>query len=99
MSDDNFIALIKQLKSASEECWAAKIALHDISQKYAPLCIQLLVEGRKIPRLINSRIEKRQKEMGLDPVHPDFWDADMIIALYEHFEEAFLLEEVNHGKK
>lgn len=95
MNDKEFDDLIKGLKSASEEYWAAKLALHDLSSKYAPLCIQILIEGRKIPRLINNRIEKRMQDSGLDPIHPDFWDADMIIALYEYFENSYAREKSN----
>lgn len=94
---DKFLDLIKQLKTASEEIWAAKIALRELSNKYSPLCIQILVEGRQIPKLINNRIENRKRETGLDPVHPDFWDVDMIIALSEHFEENELMKELENA--
>src|ERR1700728_3951470 len=86
MSDDTFCNLLQELKEAAKQIWTAEILVNDLQNKYAPLCVQILVEGRQIPKLINNRIEKRKKETGLDPVHPDFWDADMIIALYEYFE-------------
>ncbi|HEY4832821.1 MAG TPA: hypothetical protein VIH61_09720 [Waddliaceae bacterium] len=96
MSDEEeFLNLIRKLKDASEEIWAAKMFLHDLGNKYSPLCIQILLEGRQIPKLINNRIEKRKHETGLDPIHPDFWDADMIIALYEYFENCGAMEESN----
>lgn len=97
MDDDQFLELLRKLKEVSEEVWAAKLALRDIETKYAPLCVQILVEGRQIPPLINNRIERRRAENGLDPVHPDFWDADMIIALYEYFESCGVMEEVHNG--
>ncbi len=97
MNDIEFLNLINQLKTASEEIWAAKIALRELGNKYAPLCIQILVEGRQIPKLINNRMEKRKNETGLDPVHPDFWDADMINALSEHFEENELMKELENA--
>lgn len=87
---DKSAELLKQLKLANEECWNARIALHDLGQKYAPLCIQLMVEMRHVPKLINHRIEKRMKETNLDVLHPDFWDTDMIMALAEHYN---LMEE------
>lgn len=86
MNENSFTTLLKKLKVASDECWAAKLALHDLGNKYAPLCIQILVEGRHIPNLINNRINQRKFETGLDAIHPDFWDADMLIALTEHFD-------------
>jgi len=92
MDDQGFYDLVRGLKKASDEIWAARMLLADLRNQYAPLCIQILIEGRQIPQLINNRIERRKKETGLDPVHPDFWDADMIIALYEHFEDLFALE-------
>lgn len=90
---NNFYEFLEELKKASDECWAAKIALHELGSKYAPLCIQLILESRQIPKLINNRIERRKHETGLDVVHPDFWDADMLIALNEHFEHC--MEESN----
>ena len=60
--------------------------LQDLGNKYAPLCIQILLESRGIPKLVNNRIERRKQETGLDPIHPDFWDADMIILLAEHYK-------------
>lgn len=87
MNDEEFLELIRKLKSASEEIWAAKIVMRELETKYATLCVQILVEGRQIPKLINNRIENRKRETGWDPVHPDFWDVDMIIALSDHFEE------------
>ena len=95
MSEDEFYQLLKDLKKVPEEIWAAKILLRDLSTKYAPLCIQILIGARKIPELSNNRIEKRKKETGLDPVHPDFWDADMIIAFCEYFENAHSMEVAN----
>ena len=95
MSDDKFYPLLKDLKTASQEIWAGKILLHDLKTKYAPLCIQILLEGRRIPQLINKGIEKRKFETGLDPIHPDFWDLDMIIALYEYFENTHAMEKAN----
>jgi len=86
MNDNDFNSLINELKKASKECLDAKMSLHVLGNKYASLCIQILVEGRQIPQLINNRIEKRKQEIGRDPVHPDFWSPDMIIALAEHFE-------------
>jgi hypothetical protein len=93
--ENKFRQHLKDLKTASTEVWAAQIALLDIGKKYAPLCVQILVDGRHIPQLINNRIEKRRQEIGLDPVHPDFWDADMIIALYEYFENINAKEDAN----
>jgi len=95
MSEDEFYQLLKDLKKVPEEIWAAKMLLQDLSTKYAPLCIQILIGARKIPELSNNRIEKRKQETGLDPIHPDFWDADMIIALYEHFENTHTMEKAN----
>ena len=95
MNDKEFYSLIKELKEASKECEIAKIFLYDLSAKYAPLCVQILVEARHVPKLINNRIEKRKQETGLDPIHPDFWDADMIIALYEYFENCCVPEVAN----
>lgn len=95
MNDEEFFDLIKDLKKAFEELWAAKLVLHDLGNKYAPLCIQILVEGMQIPKLINNRIEARKKQTGLDPVHPDFWDVEMIIALAEHFENIYQMEGSN----
>ncbi|HUC95513.1 MAG TPA: hypothetical protein VMR76_00965 [Candidatus Saccharimonadia bacterium] len=88
-NDNKFQDLIKELAAASKECWAAQLALHDLGNKYSPLCIQLVLEGRQIPKLINDRINKRKDETGVDPIHPDFWNADMIIALHEHFENNY----------
>lgn len=94
MSDEEtFLNLIRKLENASKEIWAAKLLLHDLGTKYASLCIQILLEGRRIPPLINNRIERRKEETGFDPVNPDFWDADMIISLYEYFETSGILEE------
>ena len=95
MEQNEFLNLIKDLEQASNEVWAAKIVLHDLKNKYAPLCIQIMLESRHIPKLINNRIEKRKAETGLDPIHPDFWDADLIIAFYEYFENKFAMEELN----
>ncbi len=94
MSDNKWLELLRDLKKASDECWGAKRVLHDLGNQYAPLCFQILLEGRQIPKLINNRIEKRKNATGLDPVHPDFWDADMIIALYEHLDEEYRSMEV-----
>lgn len=87
MSEDNFFDLINELKTSAENCWSAKVALHEQGVKYSHLCIKVLLESRQIPKLINNRIEKRKQETGLDVVHPDFWDADMIIALSEHYQK------------
>lgn len=95
MEANTFSDLLKKLKAASKECWTAKMALHDLGNKYAPLCLKIIIEGKHIPKLVNARIEIRQQETGLDPVHPDFWDAEMIIALYEHFENCNVMEESN----
>jgi len=97
MNDLEFTELLNDLKKASDKIWEAKLALHDLSGVYAPLCIDLLVKSRHIPKLINNRIERRQTETGLDVVNPDFWDAEMIIALHEYFESNFPREVMNAG--
>ena len=91
--DEKLSDMIKQLQSARDQCLRAKVAVHELGQKYAPLCIQLLLEMRHVPKLINNRIENRARETGgLDVIHPDFWDADMLIALAEYFDS---MENVN----
>lgn len=93
MSEKPFESLLPELKKAWVECTAAKIKDLEVGNKHAPLCVELLVKGRQFPRLINNRIEKRKTETGLDPVHPDFWNTDMIIALYEHYKTSGALED------
>lgn len=99
MSEEMFYQLIKDLETASKEIIDAQLVVHDLANKYASLCINILVEGRRIPELINRRIEKRKAETGLDPVHPDFWDADMINALSEHFENNKEVDNVRSPQK
>lgn len=87
MGEEKFNQLRTTLiTSAYKEIWDAKINTHEVSKKYAPMCIQLIVESMQIPKLINNRMEKRKEETGRDFVHPDFWDGDMIISLAEHFK-------------
>jgi hypothetical protein len=91
MSEENqeerFQRLKAEVKKAAEDCWNSKMELHEKGKKYADLCIQLLVAMRHIPKLVNDRILKREIETkGLDVLHPDFWNGDMIIALSEYFE-------------
>lgn len=86
VSKESFENIIEELKVAGAECVKAQLALHDLGAKYAPLCIKALVEARHIPQLRNGGIEKRKNQTGLDPLHPDFWDINMIIALSEHFD-------------
>jgi hypothetical protein len=95
MNDKEFYSLINELKEAAKECENAKIVLYNLGVKHAMTCVQLLIEARHIPKLANNRIEKRSEETGLDPIHPDFWDADMIIALYDYFENC--IPEVANG--
>lgn len=86
MNDNEFLDLLGELSKASKECIKSQIASYEVGKRYAPLCIQVLLESRMIPKLINNKMEKRKSESGLDPVHPDFWNADMIIALAEHYQ-------------
>jgi len=91
MRENKFPDLLKELKKASDECWASKIATYEIATKHAPKCIQILQELGYVPRLINNRIEKRLSEReGWDVCSNDFWaSADMIIALSNHLEQKF----------
>ncbi len=96
--EDNITRLIKALKGAYDECWAAKFALSETAKRHAPLCIELLHELGYIPKLINRRIERRiQATDGADTLGEDFWsDPDMIIALSEYFMEEYeTLEELH----
>jgi|GEM_PF-6275633 len=97
MSDKNLAQLFRDLKEASSECWKAKIAENEVAGKHATLCLEILQKLGYVPRLLNCRIEERKWAMdGMDVMQYDFWcDANMIIALNEHFEEYMLSDLTN----
>jgi hypothetical protein len=88
MSENKLPHLFEELKKASQECWASKIATYETAKKYAPLCVQIVRELGFVPRLANSRLERRMEETdGRDILDEDFWtNENMIIALFEHLE-------------
>ena len=83
MSGTDFKKILCGLTKASEKYWPARMALDDLFNQYTLLPIQIPVTRKQISKLLNNCIERRELEIGLDSAHPDFWDADMIIALYE----------------
>jgi hypothetical protein len=100
MNKNKLQQLLKELQKASNDCWASKIATHDIAVKNAPLCVKIVQELGYVPKLVNKGIEKRKCETdGRDVFDNDFWsDADMIIALSERLEEEFgSLEEIQNA--
>lgn len=97
MKEVNLSHLLEELERAVDECWASKIAAYEITKKNAYLCVQIIQELGYVPHLANKRLEKRKKETdGMDYLREDFWcDQDLIIALFEHFEDNSIKEVQN----
>lgn len=100
MSNDQ-LKLFKELKNASKDCWSGKIAAYEMTEKHAPLCVQIVKNLDSTPKLFNKLIEKRIQETdGRGVLEDDFWkDPDMIIALYEYIEREYdLIDELKDAE-
>jgi len=98
-NDPSTDQLIKDLKTAYNACWDAKIKAYETAKKYAPLCLQIVQRLGDVPKLANNRIEQRRQELdGCGALLEDFWaHEDMVIALYRHVESEFNLPEVENA--
>ena len=93
MSENKLPRLFEELKKACDDCWVSKLATYETAKKYAPLCVQIVQELGFVPRLANSRLERRMEETdGRSILDEDFWaNEDMIIAFFEGLEKEVFL--------